>query len=76
MDYVMKFLMGGWLPQGQRTQWTAFAVAAGAVATAVVQWASGDMSLTELMKLMADKWPVFAAAYGLYFVAEKVDAKK
>lgn len=76
MDWMMKILMGGWLPEGQRTQWAAFAVALGAILTAVVQWASGEMQAVELMKLITDKWEVFAAAYGMYFVAEKIDAVK
>ena len=76
MYMLMKVLMGGWLPQGQRTQWAAFAVAFGAMVTAIVQWASGEMQLTELVKLVTEKWEVFAAAYGMYFVAEKIDAKK
>lgn len=76
MEWILKLLMGGWLPQGKRTQWTAFAVAVGAVATAVVQWGSGEMSFTQLMTLLADKWAVFYASYTAYFIAEKVDALK
>lgn len=76
MDMMMKILMGGWLPQGQRTQWTAFALAAGALMTAFIQWGAGEMNLTQLMQMVTDKWPAFVAAYGMYFMAEKVDAKK
>jgi hypothetical protein len=75
MDWFLKIMMGGWLPQGKRSQWTAAAVAAGAILVALVQWASGDMGLIELVKLVTDKWPVFAAAFYGYFMAEKVDAK-
>ena len=75
MDWLMKLMMGGWLPQGQRSQWMAFAVALGAMVTAFVQWGSGDMGVMELTKLLGDKWPMFVAAWYGYFMAEKVDAK-
>ncbi len=73
MDWVMKLLMGGWLPEGKRTQMVAAATAMGALLVAFVQWAGGDMSLSQLMQLIADKWEVFALAFGGYFMAEKVD---
>src|SRR3990167_8822789 len=68
MDMMMKVLMGGWLPQGQRSQWMAFSVALGAIVTAFVQWGAGEMNMTQLMQLLTDKWPVLMAAYGMYFV--------
>lgn len=76
MGYLMYILMGGWLPEGKRSQWTAAAVAMGAVLVAIVQWASGEMQLTQLVQLVTEKWPVFAAAFYGYFMAEKVDNKK
>lgn len=73
MDWVMKLLMGGWIPEGKRSQWTAAAVAFGAIVVSIVQWGAGDMGAVELAKVLADKWAVFAVAYYGYFVAEKVD---
>lgn len=75
MDWLMKVLMGGWLPEGKRTQMVAAATALGALFTAIVQWGSGDMSFTALLQLIADKWEIFALAFGGYFVAEKMDRK-
>jgi hypothetical protein len=76
MDRLMKLFMGGWIPQGKRTQWAAFGVALSAVVVAFVQWGSGEMNLTELMKLLGEKWEILAFAFGGYFVAEKIDAAK
>jgi hypothetical protein len=76
MDWVMKFFMGGWLPQGKRTQMVASATAMGAVLMAFVQWGSGEMNLTQLVTLLSEKWEVFVLAFGAYFAAEKVDALK
>lgn len=76
MEWVMKILMGGWLPEGKRTQWLAFGAAVGAVIMAVLQWGTGEMSFTNLMTFVSDKWPIFLATYFMYFQAEKVDAVK
>jgi hypothetical protein len=75
-EILMKIMMGGWIPQGKRSQTLAAAVAIGAIITAVVQWGSGDMTGMNLLHLLQEKWEVIAAAYVAYFVAEKIDAKK
>ena len=76
MDMIMKILMGGWLPEGKRTQMVAAATAMGALLVALVQWASGDMALSALFQLITEKWEIFVLAFGGYFMAEKVDAVK
>jgi hypothetical protein len=75
-EILMKLMMGGWIPQGKRSQTLAAAVAVGSVITAVVQWGSGDMTGMNLVHLLQDKWQVIVAAYIAYFVAEKIDAPK
>ena len=75
-EILMKIMMGGWIPQGKRSQTLAAAVAIGAIITSIVQWGSGDMTGMNLIHLLQEKWEVIAAAYVAYFVAEKIDAKK
>lgn len=74
MDMFMKIMMGGWIPQGNRTQWAAFALFVGTLATQVVAWGSGGESLMDLLKMIGEKWQELVAAGGLYFLGEKVDA--
>lgn len=76
MDFVLKWVMGGWIPEGKRTQTMAAVVALGAILTSVVQWGTGDLSLVNLATVLKEKWEIFAVAYGTYFFAEKVDGKK
>jgi hypothetical protein len=67
--------MGGWIPQGRRSQALAAAVALGTIVTSLVQWGSGDMNGMDLVHILQDKWLVLWGAYATYFLAEKVDAK-
>lgn len=76
MDWVMKFVMGGWIPEGKRTQWTAFAAAVSALAVAFVQWGSGEMTAQMLVEMVADKWEILLGSLIAYFVGEKVDAMR
>lgn len=76
MDWMMKIVMGGWIPQGKRSQILAFVTALTAMVMVFLDWGSGTMDFMHFMEAMKEKWMVLVAAYGVFFVAEKVDAKK
>lgn len=76
MDMLMKIMMGGWIPDGKRTQWTAFGVALSAIIVSFFQMGAGEMSAQAFFQLVAEKWEVLAGAYIAYFVGEKIDNKK
>jgi hypothetical protein len=76
MDMLMKMLMGGWIPEGKRTQWLAFGVFAVAVINSGLAWGTGGEGMMDVLKEMQMQWETFAIAFGLYFVGEKVDTVK
>jgi hypothetical protein len=75
MDVLMRIMMGGWIHSGSRTQWTAFLVALVAMIQAVMAWGAGDMAFMDFLKEVQAQWLVFANAYAIYFVGEKIDNK-
>jgi hypothetical protein len=76
MDILMKIMMGGWIPAGSRSQWTAFLVAMVAMINATMAWGTGDMAFMDFLKEVQAQWLVFANAYAIYFLGEKIDGKK
>lgn len=76
MDMLLKVVMGGWIPEGKRTQWLAMGTAVVAMLSSLMGWAAGDMDMTNLLKSLQENWVAFVAAYGLFFVGEKVDRKE
>lgn len=75
MDILMKIMMGGWIPESKRTQWTAFGAALTGLVTSFFAMGTGDVSAQAFLQEVAARWPIFAGAYGLWFLAEKVDRK-
>lgn len=76
MDWLMKLMMGGWIPVEKRTQWTAFGMAITTIVTTFFQMGTGEASAQMFLQMLAEQWEVFVAAYGLYFLGEKVDKAK
>src|SRR3990167_8404388 len=59
MEMLMKIMMGGWIPSGNRTQWTAFMVASVAMINAVMAWGTGDVGFMDFLKAMQEQWLAF-----------------
>jgi hypothetical protein len=75
MDWIMKLMMGGWIPAGKRTQWLACAVFLTTVVNGLIAWGTGDQGVVVFMQTMKEQWEAVALALGLYYVGEKVDNK-
>lgn len=73
MDWMAKIFMGGWIPEGYRTQALGMATVVSALLISFVQWGTGDMTLHQLWADISGKWPAFVAGWGLFFLGEKVD---
>ena len=73
MDWFLKFVTGGLVQVGDRSQFLAALTAFGAVVYAVGQYLTGtDMNLMVLASLIGEKWPVIMVGLFGYTMAAKV----
>jgi len=71
----LKYLSGGWIPEGKRTQWLGIATFLATVLVSGVQWGTGSLDFMHFWDVVATNWPGFIAGLGLNFVGEKIDAR-